>query len=262
MQGAENTTAEEFFSRLVASVQVLSDASHRHASAGDSVGALACALGADVASLQAVLWERLNIASSAPQRRYFQAAESLTAALGTADLPLDSGSAAEALRAARQAMSEQFDEAISSDVADRWPDLAYLEQLAGPTADDVRSARERRLDGLEPVDFIETRRAAADLTMREAQESRIRADVAGAVRSAYQADFLRLESYLVESALAAGDVDLFTVMIRWELVASAFSELSGLPDEFGAAVSVIRRTFAGALGQGDGPRFLATLAPV
>ena len=257
--------AEEFYSRCVVNAHVLDAAARQHARSGESVKAVAAAWGTDVNILQAVVWERILVASRSPQRHYFQAAEAVVRALNddlvhaAADASSDS-SPVEVLRAARSTVEAAFDSALAADMQSRWPDLSYLDAVGGLTAEAVAAERDARLDGLPLGQFVAQRRRDADALLLEAQACRIRNDLTGAIGAAYAGDFKSFEAYLVESAVATGDRNLLTVSIRWDLAVHAVGELSSLPDDFPAAVGLVRGTLADSLGETDGARLLKAFA--
>lgn len=264
-------TAEEFYSRLLGNAAVLDEAARRHAAEADAVAALACALGADVATLESVVWERLNIAPRSPQRQFFQVADALTSQLagdaadpsaGDGADPQDRQSIADVIAATRQRMVAAFDETLAADVVSRWPGIDYLAEVPAPTAPEIDAAATQRLDGMAWRQFVLSRRAAARTTMLEAQARRVRGEIAEAIQLAYESDFLGLDAYLVESAEAVGDRSLFTVATRWALAVGSVSELSGLPSDFREAVTEIRAAMGGGLGEADSDRLLQALLPI
>lgn len=254
MLGAERATAEEFYDRLLASVSVLDASARRHARAQEAVPAIAAALGADVAVVQSVLWERLVIASSAPQRMYFQAGASLMHGLGATEVESSGTSAVDALQAARQRMTTAFEPGQRAVLEQRWPDIGYLAELPAPTRGMVQAYTAACLSGLSPARFIAERQRQAREDMLAAQSFRIRNDIPKAIEAAYSSDFHSLEGYLVESALASGDDALLTFSMRRDLVDAAIADLPGLPSEFAQAADIVRRAFCGALNQSDADR--------
>ncbi len=263
MLGVDRGTAEEFHGRLLANAHTLDRAARLHANQGDVVAALAAAWGADVTSIQAVLWERILIASRAPQRQYFQAAASLSQALAALDETSISGVTAEALvKQARVRLWAEFDASLRREVDAHLPDIGYLAMLAAPSTQDLQDAVDARIDDHTPAEFVAERRQEAIDAMLRAQSDRIRRDIPAAIRSAYDSDFSILEGYLVESALAVGDTYLLTVTIRSDLVTGAISELAGLPEDFARAVSTLRDAMASALNEADGERLRSLLLPV
>jgi hypothetical protein len=258
--GVDKGTAEEFHGRLLSTALVLERAARQHAIEGDVVEALADAWGADVMVVQAVIWERILVASASPQRQFFRVAEAVTAALLSAG-PAPTGSAAEVIVAARLGMSHAFDASLAADVRSRLPDISYLAGLPAPTEADVREAADARLQGMPVGEFVDKRRAAAAAAMLQAHEARVRGDVDSAIQFAYESDFLCLEAYLVESAAATADVTLQTVTVRWDIAVQAVTEITGLPQDFVLAVGIIRDVLATALGDADGSRLRGRLAP-
>jgi hypothetical protein len=261
--GVDRGTAEEFHGRLLSSSHALDRAARIHAQSGSVVAAIASACGADITLLQAMLWERILIASRAPQRQYFQAAGSLLASMESAELPAPPDDTAEQyLVVARENLVTQFDEPLQREAAAKLPDLTYLRWLAAPTPDDFDAAVAARLDGGSSAAFISARRKAARESMVEAQSDRIRGRIPAAIQAAYVSDFQSLEAYLIESALATGDARLLSVTMRSDLVASAIAELPRLPEDFGRAVGTIRDAMCSALTEADAERLRDALLPV
>lgn len=258
------SSAEEFFSRRLGDAQTLLAASRRHAAEGDAVGALATAIGSDMATLQALLWERINMAPRAPQRQMFQAAEALTAEMTGfgAEETLPGASVAELIIETRRRMISALDEALVAEVASRWSDVGFLATFAAPTEDDLAESLARRTDDVPVSEFILQRRSAAARSMQEAQASRVRGATSEAITAAYDSDFLSLEAYLAESAWVLGDRWLFTAVSRWDLVTHAIAEITRLPDGFVDAVALVRRSMTTALGDADGGRLAEVFEPV
>lgn len=262
MLGVESGTAEEFYSRCLANAQHLEAAARQRAAAGDRVGALADAWGADVSTLQAVLWERVIAASRAPQRQFFQAAEAIVAGLRSELAePESSATLGRSLAQARARITTAFDEDTAREMARRWPDISYLEAVPPVTVEDLSAAVSDRLRGLTPVAFVAQRRGEAAAAMMKAQAHRVRGETSEAIQAAYAGDFGALEAYLVESATEVGDVELLSVITRWDLAVHAVSEVPGLPEDFSQAVNVVRKAMVAGLGDADGKRLLETLTP-
>ena len=262
MLGIDKGTAEEFYSRCLVNAQVLEDAARRRSVEGDPVGALADAWGADISMLQSVMWERIIAAARAPQRQFFQVAEAVVAGLRTPLAAPDSATTlGRSVAHARERMATAFDDELALEMARRWPDITYLEAVPAVSGDDVAAAVTARLMGLAPSEFVHRRRSEAATAMLLAQTHRVRGEISEAIQSAYQGDFTALEAYLVDSAVAAGDHDLLTVTIRWDLAVQAVSEVTGLPDDFSQAVGVIRGAIVAGIGEADGRRLIEFLVP-
>jgi hypothetical protein len=261
VQGVDKGTAEEFFSRLLTNAQVLHEASVRAVEEGDLVTALACTIGSDAATLESRVWERLNIAPRSPQRQFFQAIATVASSVdGLADMkPEDLLSADRFVQGVRVRMLEAFDDALAADVADHWGSLAHLSGLPMLSGRDMEGARAQRLEDLTPAEFIKARRTASGKAMLNAQSFRVRGAIPDAIQAAYESDFLAMEAYLVESALAVGDGMLFTSVTRRILVTQALGDIAGLPSDFTDAVAAIRDAMADGLGEADGVRLRAAL---
>lgn len=260
---ASRATAEEFYGRCLGNVTTLDAAARRFASAGDSVRALAAASGADTYALQAVVWERILVASSFPQRQFFRVAEALVGGL-TAHLAEGGpdGTAADTLLATRAGMLDACDPGLRQDVEAAWGDAGYLAVLPAPTQEVLSASVSERTGGLGVAAYAAARRAEASTVLSQAQTLRVKGDSVGAIQTAYESDLLALEAYLTESATALGDDFLMTVTIRWELATHAVASLPGLPDGFVAAVTRIRDALVAGLGDADGQRLRAELAGV
>lgn len=259
-------SAEEFYGQCLASARVLDEAARRWASSGDAVSALACAWGADAYAAQGVIWERVLGAAAAPRRQMYRASEALFAGMRAVTAeggPLDDAvTCADVVRAARVRLLAQCDDALAEAIRSEWVDLDVLGTLTAPTESEVAAAVSRRLGGASAHVFVSARRAESEAAMGRALAQRVRGEEVAALQEAYEADFLALEGYLVESATAAGDSALFTVIVRWELVTAAITALGGVPEGFVAGVTSIRRALASALADADAQRLLAALPAI
>jgi hypothetical protein len=260
MPGVKESAAEEFYSRCVANAQTLERASRSFADLGHGqpvqvLSAIACALGADVAVVESVVWERINIAPRAPQRQFFQSAEAVVGAVANFGSDEDEvADAAELIVSMRSRMLDAFEASLADEVADRWPSVSHLRHLSVPRDLDLEDAVRHRLDGLELREFLRARRSAAEHLMDEAKRRLAVGLPADAIRAAYESDFAALEGYLVESALAVGDTYLLTVTIRWVLATEAVAALPALPEDFSGAVELIRGAMSSGLSDTDAHR--------
>lgn len=257
-------SAEEFYEQCRSNVAVLDAAARRSAASGDAVVSLALAWAADVHATQGVLGERVLGAAAGTRRRLFGAAEALMRGLRGAPIEIAAGpgTVASAIRTARRGLLSGCDDLLASALEQAWSDVAYLDELAAPTVEELERAAEARCDRMSPGSFVTLRRHAAVEQMALAQSLRVRSQLPEAVQAAYEADFLGLEAYLVESAVAAGDAVLLSVVARWELASASVAALPGLPSGFLPAVHRIRRAMGAALPEAEAVRLLASLPPV
>jgi hypothetical protein len=259
----ERTSAEEFYSRCLSDATVLEAAAHVRAEGGDAVGAMATAWGADVLTAQAVVWERILVASSFPQRQFFRVADALITGLHEADPPVvDQPTVRDVLMSSRGGLLAACEPALRQGVEAAWSEVTYLSDLAAPSFDDLEASVQERTGGLSVAAFLAKRRDEAAQAMNEAQALRIKGDTEGAIGRAYESDFLAMEAYFVESAIAAGDSMLVSVTIRWVLATDAMSHLASLPDGFVTAVASIRRALSAGLSDADAARLGRALLPV
>ncbi len=257
-------TTEEFYTRCRTQAKALEAAARAFAAHGEAVDAVACAWGADIAVVQAELWERIVLGSRTPLQRYYQAGDAVTHALvqtPSTHPALPDTSAEHLVADARQRFLRAFDARLAHDLDAQLPSLAYLSAVAAPNEALVTGAVSRRLLGMRPGAFVERRRADAAAAMVDARTHLDDGDLEGAIRWAYDSDSWTLSAYLVESAMAVGDESLFTVTTRWEVVNAAVEAIASLPADFSAAITVLRTTVHQALGDSDGTRLRDTLVP-
>jgi hypothetical protein len=259
----DRSSPEEFYSRCMSNALLLEGTAHRYAVREDAVRAVSAAWGADVFSTQAVIWERILVASRAPQRRFFEVAAQLIAGLSLVPALLaETATAYDVVRAARNGLLRACEPDLRRSLEAAWSDIEYLDVLPAPTQEAVDRSAVERLEGMSSARYVVLKRGEAQETMGAAQAKRIRGETGAAVDQAYASDVLALEAYLVESAVAAGDNALVTVTIRWELATHSVARLSGLPDDFVAAVTCIRDALWSGLGDADGDRLIASLIAV
>lgn len=259
----DGRSAEEFYTQCLTNARTLDVAARRLSSAMDAPNAIAAAWGSDVYAVQAVLWERILVASPVPQRQFFRVADALFDGLqAAASASGDQSTCRTVIRSARESLLAACDPDLRDAIEASWPDLSYMGILPAPSPDDLAAAVLQRTGGLPPEEFVDRRRREAAEAMTEAQALRVRGDAVGAIQQAYDSDFLALEAYLVESALAAGDPYLLSVVVRWELCAASVAQLPGLPEGFVSAVSRIRDALGTPLAEADAGRLRASLVPV
>lgn len=259
----DDISAEEIYADLLQRVHVLTPLSVAYAAEGDIANAVLCTWAADVAAAQAVAWERIVVVTHSPQTPFFALGDRLARALHES---LDQGmgafaSARDLVEHMRARMLAAVDQDLADDISARLSSLDHLASFEAPTTDRLSEAGHARLGGVPARTFIEQRSAHAKARMRDALAHRVRGDIASAISAAYEADMLTLEAYLVESALAIGDVQLLTVQVRWDLAVAALTRLAGVPDDFSQAVSLVRQTLVASVGSGDGARLARSWIP-
>lgn len=212
---ADKASAEEVYSRCLGNASILDAAARRFADSADAASAVACAWGADVYAAQAVLWERIMIAASSPQRQFFRVADALVSGLQVSEPSGGQSSAATQVETSRRALLEACDPDLRDGMRASWSDIGYLAGVPATTASDLEDSVARRLGGRSPEAFVTQRRLEATESMATAQALRIKGEGVPAIQAAYDGDLSALEAYLVESAVAAGDTHLLTVTVRW-----------------------------------------------
>jgi hypothetical protein len=259
----DDISAEEIYADLLQRVHVLTPMSITYAEQGDIANAVLCAWAADVATAQAVAWERIVVVTHSPLTPFFALGDRLARALRE-ELEQGRGayaSARDLVEGMRTRLLHSVDADLADDITTRFAPLDHLASFEAPSSEQLSNSGNSRLGGLPAGTFIAQRRIDAQTRMRDALADRVRGDINGAIAAAYEADMLTLEAYLVESALAIGDTRMLTVQVRWDLAVAALTRLAGVPDDFSKAVSVVRQTLVASVGSGDGARLARTWIP-
>lgn len=242
----------------------LTTSSVQHAERGEVVEAVITQIGADIANIELVSWERIVVTSPTPQVPLFDIASKIAAGMSVVDAQqlAKAKSAAAAVKLVRDALMSTIEFDLASEIVSRQLSTDHLASTPMFTDSELHDAIARRLDNKEPEAFIVSARADALSLSNDARDLRLRGDTRAAIATAYRADMRSLDAYLVESALAIGDTSLLTVLTRRELAVAALARLGSVPDDFKAAVSQVRQTLMLSLGWADGERLARTLIPI
>lgn len=260
MLKARQLSAEAVYAQCLRHARIHERASRRLAQEGQALPAVVFAWGADIALIQTGLFERVVVGRRAPIRAYFTEAEALVASLGAVPgAAVPASSAADLQLRVREDLFSALPLELAMDITGRFPDVTYLAGLPAPTPEQLRTCGHARLGGATPHEFALARRHEAEALMVAALSAGNDGRMAAAIEQAYASDFRALESYLVDSALTAGDRALMTVELRWELVRCAMAEVPGLPDDLLEAIGVVRAAMCAGLGEPDGVRLLPRL---
>jgi hypothetical protein len=239
--------------RFLRDAEVLSVAARERAAEKDALSAVVLTWGADLALAKAVAWEDESGSATPSVRTLLRWADAALRPGAAADVA-SPVRASDVVLEARRSLRDGCTPAVQRALTAAWPDLDALDVLPAPTSLDVERAVQARLGGDSPAAYVSARRSAARALLLTARERRVAADTSGAIEAAYQADLGTVEAYLVESARAAGDEHLLSVITRWELVTRAIAALSGLPASVIPAVTLLRDAMSAALGPADGER--------
>jgi hypothetical protein len=227
--------------------------SRRHADDGDLRMAQLAAWAGDVHVLEDLLWQNGLAQAPDPAAQLAAVGESVAASVEELAETLAPGvwlTAREVVEAAREAMVTTFDESVHGLLADRFVDLAQLDEHRADTSVDRASRTSERLGGRTAADLAaELRTAAGDCaTMAGLLEAG--GEPEAAVRLSGQADAAAFEAHLVSAAIRAGDDALVTVDLRWDLVADDESTPASRRDRF-----------ARILGSAERDELLGTFEP-
>jgi len=125
---------EELYSRFQSNVAILSSGMKREAAAGDVVGAISLAWGADTSVVEAVLWEHSTVLARYPTRKFFQLGENLVEQVPSVlagAAPSDTASGV--VKRARAAIVAAADPSLRSSLSSAWTDVADLSSLPAPS---------------------------------------------------------------------------------------------------------------------------------
>lgn len=260
MLGEGKGSAEVFHGRCLANAQTLERAARAWAQGGESVRALFAAWGADLSVIEALAWERIVASSTIPTREFFDTAGRLIAQAAGPESPSSrSADTVEGLLLQSRATAlAGFNPELAHAMKAQLPDTAYLAGLAAPSLAEVAAHARAWLEGMTPEGYVQARHSALSECMSAIHLERVRANVPGAIAAAYDAAFLALDAYLVESSIAADDRALGTTVIRYAIATAAMGDLPALPDDYARAVATIHDTLCMALGDADGDRLRAT----
>lgn len=196
----------------------------RYAEAGDGRRAQLATWAADAYLLEELLWENGLAEAPDPVAQLAAVGESVAAALeALADGVSGDVPPREVVEAARRAMVSTFDESVHEVLLEQLPALGHLDTLdrsaagsSAPDRDGGAPSRQRLGERSAEELVAELRQAAADcLHVGEVMDAE--GEETAADRMSHQADVATFEAYLIAAAIHAGDHQLASVDLRWEL---------------------------------------------
>ena len=236
--------------------------SQSYAAKGDAYAAVHAAWMADMCVVQAIMWERILIASPKPDEQFFAIATSVSRALSLHALTgTGQPDAVSTVQAAREGLSQAFDEVAMRLLSARLTPLNHLVGLPQPDRAGADAVLARRLGGSTVDALIAQRNQSAADSMNVASGLHRKGRHADAITHAYQSDMAVYEAYLLEAARAVGDDFLMTVDLRWELAYMQITSLPSLPSNYLEATTLIREKLKGTVSPTEADtldqRFLA-----
>ena len=255
-------TPEAMWGDANAKARAYADLSRRWAAEGNALGAVHAAWASDIANVQAVMWERVMVASPNPDEQFFAIASTVARALSKYTTSAgEAGSAETCVSAARRGLASAFDPAALSLLAERFTTLDHLVNLPHPVGSDVVACSRARVGDTDPVTLSARRKqdAADCMTVAVAMHREGRDD--DAMNQAWTSDWAAFEAYLLDAAIAVEDEALVTVDMRWALACGLIQAVPALPSAFEDAVAVIRERLLAAAGPVEGERLRQYFAP-
>ena len=165
------------------------------------------------------------------------------------------------LQAARDGLSQAFDQVAMRLLRARLTPLGHLAGLPQPDRAGAEAVLARRLSGSTVDALIAQRLQSAAECMGLAVGMHQEGRHSDAITHAYQSDMGVYEAYLLEAARAVGDEFLMTVDLRWELAFNQISSLPSLPMDYQEATALIREKLKGTVSPTEADtldqRFLA-----
>ena len=236
--------------------------SQSYAAKGDAYAAVHAMWMADMCVVQAVMWERILIASPKPDEQFFAIAASVSRALSLYALTGTAHpDAVSTLEAARDGLSQAFDKVAMRLLRARLTPLGHLAGLPQPDRAGAEAVLARRLSGSTVDALMAQRLQSAAECMGLAVGMHREGRHSDAITHAYQSDMGVYEAYLLEAARAVGDEFLMTVDLRWELAFKQISSLPSLPMDYQEATFLIREKLKGTVSPTEADtldeRFLA-----
>jgi hypothetical protein len=234
----------------------LSTIAQRYAADGDVRRAQLASWAADVHVLEELMWQNGLAEAPDPVAQLAAVGESVASALeALADDPAADVTPRAVVEAARRAMVATFDESVHEVLLAQLPALDHLDACdpfaARPEGRSEESSAVRRLGPRTPEELVaELREAAADC-VRVGGVMQLEGELTAANRMAHQADVATFEAYLVAAAVHAGDDQLATVDLRWELARELDPADWDAEGRDGNAFATLRRELISVVGSAE-----------
>lgn len=219
--------------------------------AGDVRKAVLTQWAADLRVLQSLLWENGLGQGGDPAGGLLAVAEALEGSWSQHAAHLGgAGSARDLVERARSALAAVFDPSVHPLLAARLTPLDHLDHVGVGTA---RPDEPSYRDGRSPEELLRDLRLAGRDAVRVAR-ALAEVDAAESDNQRWQATLAVFEAYLVSSALRAGDADLVTAELRWELAGARLAADGGPAD-----AAALRTGLTSVLGPLEGADVAAGL---
>ena len=244
----------------LAKVDLWGDLSVAFAAEGQIVHALHAAWACDVSAVQAVVWERIAMASPRPEQEFAAAGSKITKALSLyAQDPAGAYTAADVVENARNGMFLAFDDVVERLVRSQFRPLTHLERVPVPTVEQIHAAAQERLQGNPVGTAIAVARGKSKQAAEVAREAFYTADNAEAIRSMYRSDLYAFDAYIMDASAVVGDFHMGLAGLRWRAAADGITALRGLPAQPKQAITRVRSVLTRILGPVEGEKFAAEL---
>jgi len=228
--------------------------SGRYVEEGDVRRAQLASWAADVYVLEELLWENGLAEAPDPVAQLAAVGESVASALEALAEGVSGDVMPKAVvEAARRAMVSTFDESVHDVLMEQLPSLDHLDACDPASASAGRPASHaaRRLGDRSAEELVaELRQAAADcLHVGEVMDAE--GELTAADRMSHQADVATFEAYLVAAAIHAGDHQLASVDLRWELARQLRPEDWATAERDRSPFATLRRELIALVGSAE-----------
>jgi hypothetical protein len=231
--------------------------------AGDLRMALLAMWAADVHVLQQLLLENGLDRAPDPAAQLAAVGDAVNSSLGA--VSTEGAAPRQLLERSREAMVAAFDESVHAMLMTRFLSAAHLDAAQGLSVGPAAPAVERRLGGRTSDQLVAQLDATAHDCMAVAEAMVLVGDPGAALRQIHHADLASFEAVLLRTAMEAGDENLTSVDLGWELAARAFTQQPVQPvdsADIGATVTSWRERLVALGGWAHETRLRASFLPV
>lgn len=130
----------------------------------------------------------------------------------------------------------------------RLASLDYLSSLPPANPQGLLNITAERLNGADIESYLVGKRQEQEASREAAIESWDAGDSWGAIEGTYAADLACFEGWLVQRSRTIGDDNLVQAELIWTLACAALEQINDMPEDYDAAVAMVRSRLAWAVG--------------
>jgi hypothetical protein len=137
--------------------------------------------------------------------------------------------------------------------------LGHFENQPPASPDGIATLTRERLDGQDAQSFLVNKRQEQEECRVQAVEAWDAGDVWGAIEGTYGADLACFEAWLVRRSLLIGDDSLIHAELMWTLACAALEKIPAIPEDYDAAVALVRSRLSWTVGPQEAPSLARAL---